>query len=88
MSKYDKYVDEIINIMFGNGDFSYDRIVFKDKGYKIGEEIYKIGGYKGLFIVMDILVEKLKESDYSNKYLGDLRELECSWSGICEEFQA
>lgn len=85
---YNKYIEEIIDLMFSNSDFSYDRIVFAKRGHKIGEEIYKIGGYKGLFTVMELLVERLKEADYSNVYLGDLRELECSFNGICEEFQA
>lgn len=85
---YSQYIEEIIDMMFSNNDFSYNRIVFSKRGHKIGEEIYKIGGYRGLFTVMDLLVERLKEADYSNTYLGDLRELECSWSGICEEFQA
>jgi hypothetical protein len=85
---YNKYIEEIINMMFSNSDFSYDRIVFEKKGRKIGEEIYNIGGYKGLFAVMDLLVERLKDADYSNMYLADLRELECSFNGICEEFQA
>jgi hypothetical protein len=85
---YNKFIKEVIDMMFSNSDFSYDRIVFAKRGRKLGEEIYKIGGYKGLFTVMDILVEKLKEADYSNTYLADLRELECSFNGICDEFQA
>lgn len=85
---YERYIEEIIDMMFSNNDFSYDRVVFRKRGCEIGKEIYKKGGYKGLFAVMDLLVERLKEADYSNAYLGDLRELECSWSGICEEFQA
>jgi hypothetical protein len=85
---YNKFIEEIIDMMFSNRDYSYNRIVFRERGRKIGEEIYEISGYRGLFAVMDILVERLKEADYSNTYLGDLRELECSWSGICEEFQA
>ena len=85
---YNKYIEEIVDLIFSNSDFSYDRVVFERKGRKLGEEIYKIGGYKGLFAVMELLVERLQEADYSNLYLSDLRELECSWSGICEEFQA
>lgn len=85
---YNSFIAEIIDIMYGNSDFSYNRMVFAKRGREIGEEIYKIGGYNGLFVVMDLLVERLKESDYSNHYLGDLRELECSWSDICDEFQA
>jgi hypothetical protein len=85
---YDKYIEEIINMMFSNSDFSYDRIVFEKRGHELGEEIYKIGGYKGLFTIMDLLVERLKEADYSNAYLVDLRELECCFNGICEEFQS
>lgn len=85
---YNRFIEEIIDMMFGNSDFSCNRVVFAKRGRELGEEIYKIGGYRGLFAVMDLLVERLKEADYSNTYLGDLRELECSWSGICEEFQA
>jgi hypothetical protein len=85
---YGKYISEITDLMFSNSKFSYDRTVFAKRGHKIGQEIYKVGGYKGLFHVMELLVERLKDVDYSNIYLSDLRELECSWSGICEEFQA
>lgn len=85
---YKKFIEEILDLMFSNSDFSYDRIVFEKEGRKLGEEIYKIGGYKGLFAVMDLLVERLTEADYLNSYLGDLRELECCFNGICEEFQA
>jgi hypothetical protein len=85
---YNRFIEEIIDMMFGNSDYSYDRIVFAERGRVIGEEIYKIGGYKGLFAVMGLLVERLKEADYSNQYMGDLRELECCFNGICEEFQA
>jgi hypothetical protein len=85
---YNKYIEDIIDLMFSNSDFSYDRIVFEKEGRKLGDEIYKIGGYRGLFVVMELLVERLKEADYSNAYLTDLRELECCFNGICEEFQA
>lgn len=84
---YEKYIEEIIDMMFANSDFTHKRIVFSTRGREIGEEIYKLGGYRSLFAVMNILLETLQERDYHD-YLGDLRELECCWSGICEEFQA
>jgi hypothetical protein len=82
---YGKYIEKIIDLTFSNSDFSYDRIMFAKKVHKIGQEVYKIGGYNGLFAVMELLVERLKEADYSNAYLGDFRE--CSFNGICDEFQ-
>jgi hypothetical protein len=88
MVNYKIYVDEIIDIMHDNTDFSYNRIVFQGKGNKIGKEIYKVGGYKGLFIVMELVQKVLIENGYSDEYLTDLRELEFSFNGICDEFQA
>lgn len=84
---YEKYIEEIIDMMFANSDFSYKRQVFSTRGREIGEEIYELAGYKGLFNLMNLIVETLKEREY-NHYLADLRELEWCWSGICEEFQA
>ena len=85
---YNKFIEEIISLMFNNTDFSYDRVVFSKRGRQIGEEVYKIGGYRGLFNVINNLPDILQERGYSHDNLSDLRELECSWAGICEEFQA
>lgn len=83
---YQNYVDEVINMIFRNTDFS-ERNVFGDRGTQIGKEIYNKSGYKGLYTFMDILVQTLMESEYSSEYLNDLRELECSFNGICDEWQ-
>lgn len=85
---YDLYIKEITNMMFSNLDFSYNRSVFSDRARKIGEDIYKNDGADGLFNTMDILVKTFNKDRYLHKYLEDLRELECCWSGICSEFQA
>lgn len=85
---YGPYVKEIIDMIYNNNDFSYNRIVFSKNGHLIGKKIYKIGGYKALYIVMDLVYQELIDLEYSNQYLGDLRELEFSFNGICDEFQA
>lgn len=84
---YKKYVDEIIEMIFRNNSFE-ERVVFEERGNEIGKELYKINGYKSLYIVMELLQQELMESEYSSEYLGDLRELECSFNGICDEWQA
>jgi hypothetical protein len=83
-----KFSKEIINIMFSNKDFSVNRKVFSKRGREIGEEIYKTSGYKGLSVVTEFLFQTLdeKNSRYDYYYKRDIRELECSWEGICEEF--
>jgi hypothetical protein len=85
---YKQYVNEIINMIFSNKEYLCDRIVFGEKGHKIGKAIYAIGGYKGLYIVMDLVQQELLECEYSSEYLSTLRELEFSFSGICDEWQA
>ena len=81
---YKVYVDKLINMMYGNNDFGYNRIVFGETGKEIGKEIHRNYGYKGLFMVMNMLVEELT-SEYNNSFLGDLRELEVCFDGICDE---
>jgi hypothetical protein len=84
---YKVYVDKILALMYTNTDYSFNRTVFNEQGHLIGKEIYNEFGYKGLFTIMDILFEHLKEYD-NHYYLDDLRELECSFNNICDEFQS
>lgn len=83
---YEKYIEEIIYMMYIS-NFSYDEAIFGKRGREIGEEIFEMEGYKGLFKAMELLTDTLQSRGYYN-YLGSLRELEWCWSGICEEFQA
>ena len=85
---YKIFVDRILNLIYGNNNFGYDRIVFAEEGHIIGKEIYSLLGYRGLFSVINLVQQELLDCEYSNEYLGDLRELECSWSGIFDEFKA
>jgi hypothetical protein len=85
--KHKQFVDQIINMIFSNED-SFERIAFAEKSHKIGKDIYAISGYKGLYIVMDLVQQELVECEYSDEYLGTLRELEFAFSGICDEWQA
>lgn len=82
---YINYVNEIINIIFRDNNEECDTLMVRGK--EIGKEIYKTSGYKGLYILMDVLVEELTQNEYSSEYLTSLRELECSFNGICDEWQ-
>ena len=82
---YNKFVDEIIDYMLLNTD-SVDDIHFQKYGNNIGKQIYEIDGYKGLFLIMDMLLEHIQKESYDNCYI-KLRELEVSFNEICEEFQ-
>lgn len=81
---YKVYVDEIINMIFRNDD--HDDIIFEKKSHDIGLEIYKMNGYKGLYIFMDFLSQELLESEFSNEYLSYITKLENSFNGICHEW--
>lgn len=85
---YKRCADRIIEMIYGNNNLRYDHVSFQKEGNKIGREIYTIGGYHGLFTVMNIVEQELLDCEYSNEYLSILREIEWSWNGICEEWQA
>lgn len=83
---YLKYADEIINMMFNCDDLNSDEYFF-NRCNKIGKEIVTISGSgKALFIVMDILIDKLS-NEYSNDYLGALRIVEVAFNGNSIEWQ-
>lgn len=95
IKNYNLFADKIIDMIYEN-----DNVIYRDdigdtyndtlqcKCHKIGHKIYRIGGAEGLFAVMNIVEEKLLNAEYSNQYLCMLREIEWSWSGICDEWQA
>lgn len=87
VTNYRRFANRIIEMIYGNDNMRYDRDTFGKEGNKLGREIYAIGGYSGLFAVMNIVEQELLDGEYSNEYLGDLRNLEVSWTGICEEWQ-
>lgn len=82
---YDKYVNELIDMMFIN---SSQEVIFGDRARKIGNELVLLGGSDALFNTMNIMVSRMQEEDYSDGHLSRLRELEFCWSGITDEFQA
>lgn len=84
---YRIFSDRIIGLIYGNNDFSYDEYLIEE-GHKLGKEIYNLGGANGLFSVMRIIEQELLDCEYSNEYLSVLRQIEWSWNGICEEWQA
>jgi len=85
---YKLFANRIIEMIYGSNNISYDRDTFGRDGNKLGREIYAIGGANGLFTVMRLVEQELLVCEYSSEYLGDLRTLEWSWNGICEEWQA
>ena len=85
---YKIFVDEIISMIYRNDNLNYDRDSFQEKGNKLGREIYAISGYHGLFLVMNLVQQELLDCEYSTEYIGDLRHLEWSFNGICDEWQA
>jgi hypothetical protein len=80
---YKHFVNQIIELLYNN-DSSES---FNEISKNIGKEIYNINGYRGLYKVMNMVEEELLHCDYSNSYLSNIRELEVTWSGICEEWQ-
>lgn len=85
---YRIFSDRIIGLIYGNNDFSYDKYFIEEEGNKLGKEIYNLGGENGLFSVMRIIEQELLDCEYSNEYLSVLRQIEWSWNGICQEWQA
>jgi hypothetical protein len=86
MINYEKYTNEIINMMFNSDDLNSDEYFF-NKCNKIGKEIVTISGNgKNLFTLMDILVDKLS-NEYSSEYLGALRLVEVAFNGSSNEWQ-
>jgi hypothetical protein len=83
---YKQFADRIIEMIFEN-NMRYDHVSFQNTGNKLGREIYAVGGANGLFSVMRVVEQELLDYEYSNSYLGKLRELEVSWHGICDEWQ-
>jgi hypothetical protein len=80
---YTQFVNKIIELLLNS---TYDEY-FNEQSNKIGREIYNITGYRGLYKVMNMVEEELLNCEYSNEILSSLRNLEVSWSGICEEWQ-
>ena len=81
---YTPFVNRIITLLL-NSNFDES---FNEQGNKIGRDIYSISGCRGLYKVMSLVDEELLNCEYSNSFLGGLRNLEVSWSGICEEWQS
>ncbi len=83
------YVDELYDMMQANKRFDELRTVFGKRAVQIGHKIYEIYGADGLFNAMRVLSETILYNKSINKdfYFTDLRELECKWSGITDEFQ-
>lgn len=80
---YTKFVNIIIELLLNS---TYDES-FNEQGHKIGREIYNTSGYRGLYKTMNIVEEHLLNCEYSSEIISSLRNLEVSWSGICEEWQ-
>lgn len=85
---YKMFSDRIIEMIYVNNNTLYDRDTFGKEGHGLGKEIYRVGGADGLFAVIRLVEQELLDCEYSNQYLSDLRNLEWSFNGICEEFQA
>ncbi len=83
------FSDELYDMMKSNRDFHLSRIVFGKRAIEIGNIIFKKYGSDGLFDTMRMLSERVLYNEHAHQsdYFTDLRELECKWSGICQEFQ-
>lgn len=89
INNYNVFADKIIDMIYRNDNDNVNcNDTFQNEGSKLGNKIYQVGGANGLFAVMNIVEMKLLNSEYSNQYLCMLREIEWSWSGICDEWQA
>lgn len=78
---YDTYTSQIINLLYDDND-STENKEYNQKLYnllKLGNEIYKLNGNKGLHIVLDILFQKNEE--YSSRdYVSFISNLEKLWN--------
>jgi hypothetical protein len=81
---YRYYANELIDAMSTSNDI----VAFKEYAKIIGQELNRLGGSDALFKTLDFIVSKLTESDYSNEFFNYLRDIEFSWSGINDNFQA
>jgi hypothetical protein len=80
---YKIYVNELIDMIFNHTSKNY---IFGKRARQIGQNLYNQGGVDSLFICMNMIVDKMT-NEYSNEYLGSLRELEFCWTGL-GDFQA
>jgi hypothetical protein len=87
-NNYKQFADKIIEMIFGTNNLRYDLESFQNTSNKLGKEIYAIGGYNALFTVMNLVEQELLDCEYSSEYLGLLRDIEWSFNGICDEWQA
>lgn len=83
------YTEQLYSMMRTNQKFDEWRFVFGAKAVDIGHKIYEAYGANGLFDSMRLLCDRVlyKETVHQKQYFTDLRELECAWSGITEDFQ-
>jgi hypothetical protein len=83
------YIKELYKMIKNNNKFGESRIVFGKKAVDIGNKIFNEYGADGMFDTMRILCDTIlyNESVHQSEYLTDLRELECKWSGITDDFQ-
>jgi hypothetical protein len=89
MTSYKNHVDKLIELIYLKHSVDdSNNLEFGDRCHLIGKEIYTLYGYQGLFSVICIVQENLIDMGYTDNYLVSLRELEFSFSGICDEFQA
>lgn len=78
------YASELIDAMNASKDIK----TFKEYSEIIGRELNKLGGSDALFKTLDNVVSKLNEINCSNEFYNYLRDIEFSWSGINDDFQA
>jgi hypothetical protein len=83
------YSSELYNMIKSNKRFGESRVVFGKRAVDIGNKVFQEYGSDGMFDVMRILCDTVlyNETIHQSDYFTDLRELECKWSGITDEFQ-
>jgi hypothetical protein len=84
------FADELTNMIKTNKVFGSERSVFSNQRARdIGEKVFEVYGSDGLFTVMRILSETVMYCEQNRThYFTDLRELECRWNGITDDFQS
>lgn len=60
---YEKYINEIIDLLFTKSDDCFYR---EQRCKEIYKEIYKQGGKKSILIFNNLLIENFHEQNYSN----------------------
>ena len=77
---YNKFVNEIIDIIYGNNQNDYSS---NEKYSNLGKQIYSIDGPRSISTVISLIENKFIQGEYNNEYLGHLANIEKVFNKVC-----